>query len=259
MGATSFPDPQTRQFESGTQRLDHQSASLSRRTLTLCGLLLALQKGATSSPGPQTRPFEYGMRILDLINLSRGMHADSVWSVAYSPDGRHIISGSRDKTIRMWDAETGLAVGKLPEGHTHWVSPARWAPDHFRILRQDDSNMGCRDRICRRQASRGATASVWSVAYSPDGRHLIPGSSDKTIRMWDADTGSAVGKPLEGHTDSVWSVAYSPDGRHITSGSLDKMIRMWDAESGAAVGKPLKGHTHSVLSVAYSPDGHHII
>jgi WD40 repeat protein len=84
---------------------------------------------------------------------------------------------------------------------------------------------------------------VRSVAYSPDGQHIISGSDDKTIRIWDAETGAAVGKPLEGHTDCVWSVAYSPDGQHIISGSDDKTIRIWDAETGAAVGKPLEGHT----------------
>jgi WD40 repeat protein len=65
----------------------------------------------------------------------------------------------------------------------------------------------------------GHTGYVLSVAYSPDGRHIISGSYDKTIRIWNAETGSAVGKPLEGHTHPVWSVAYSPDGRHIISGS----------------------------------------
>src|SRR5258708_19521024 len=92
-----------------------------------------------------------------------------------------------------------------------------------------------------------------SVAYSPDGRHIITGSGDNTIRMWDAETGSAVGKPLEGHTRTVMSVAYSPDGRHIISGSEDNTILMWDAETGSAVGKPLEGHTPTVMSVPSSP------
>ena len=98
-----------------------------------------------------------------------------------------------------------------------------------------------------------------SVAYSPDGRHIISGSWDNAIRIWDAETGAAVGKPLEGHSGGVESVAYSPDGRHIISGSSDRTIRIWDAESGAAVGRPLKGHTEWVRSVAYSPNGRHII
>jgi WD40 repeat protein len=84
---------------------------------------------------------------------------------------------------------------------------------------------------------------VWTVAYSPNGQHIISGSSDKTIRIWDAETGAAIGTPLEGHTASVGSVAYSPNGRHIISGSGDNTIRIWDADTGAAVGNPLKGHT----------------
>src|SRR5258706_406445 len=98
-----------------------------------------------------------------------------------------------------------------------------------------------------------------SVASSPDGRHIISGSDDHTIRIWDAKTGAAVGDPLKGHTHSVRSVAYSPDGRHIISGSDDHTIRIWDAKTGTAVGDPLKGHTHSVLSIAYSSDGQHIV
>src|SRR5258706_341485 len=100
---------------------------------------------------------------------------------------------------------------------------------------------------------------VMSVAYSPDGRHIISGSYDHTIRIWDAKTGAAVGEPLEGHISRVTSVAYSPDGRHIISGSYDHTIRIWDAKTGAAAGKPLEGHTHSVTSIAYSPDGRDII
>ena len=100
---------------------------------------------------------------------------------------------------------------------------------------------------------------MYSVAYSPDGRHVISGSADETIRIWDAETGAEVGKPLNGHTAQVMSVAYSPNGRHIISGSADRTIRIWDAKTGTAVGKPLEGHEHSVMSVAYSPNGEHII
>jgi WD40 repeat protein len=119
-----------------------------------------------------------------------------VSSVAYSPDGRHIISGSRDSTIRIWDAEAGSTVGKPLEGHTSWVS---------------------------------------SVAYSPDGRHIISGSGDNTIRIWDAEAGSAVGNSLKGHTDYVRSVDYTPDGRHIISGSHDNTIRIWDSSSNIPI------------------------
>jgi len=100
---------------------------------------------------------------------------------------------------------------------------------------------------------------VNSVAYSPGRRHIISGSDDGTIRIWDAETGATVDKPLEGHSWGVNSVAYSPGGRHIISGSDDKTIRIWDAKTGTPVGEPLEGHSTSVKSVAYSPDGRHII
>ncbi|THH17319.1 hypothetical protein EW146_g3463 [Bondarzewia mesenterica] len=102
---------------------------------------------------------------------------------------------------------------------------------------------------------KGHTGRVRSVAYSPDGKRIASGSSDETIRIWDAETGVQVGVPLVGHTDPVRSVAYSPDGKHIASGSDDRTIRIWDAKTGVQMGDPLVGHTDDVDSIAYSPDG----
>ena len=99
-----------------------------------------------------------------------------------------------------------------------------------------------------------------SVAYSPDGRHIVSGTHDNTIRIWDAETDAAVGNPLEGHTNAVSSVAYSLNGRHIISGSYDQTIQIWNAETGAATGRPLEGDTTSVLcAAAYSPNGQHLV
>ena len=99
---------------------------------------------------------------------------------------------------------------------------------------------------------------VKSVAYSPDGQHIISGSRDCTIRIWDAKTGAAVRKPLEGHTDWVNSVAFSPDGRYIISGSSDCTIRIWTAETGAGVDNPLGGETYPIQPPVYSPEGQQI-
>ena len=106
---------------------------------------------------------------------------------------------------------------------------------------------------------QGHTSSVYSVGYSLDGRHIVSGSHDKTIRVWNVTTGECVAGPFLGHEDSVWSVAYSPDGRHIISGSDDKTFRVWNATTGECVAGPFLGHEHSVTSVVYSPDGRHIV
>jgi WD40 repeat protein len=74
---------------------------------------------------------------------------------------------------------------------------------------------------------------VWSVAFSPDGRQIVSGSADNSLRLWDASSGKQLGPQLKGHTAWVYSVAFSPDGRRIVSGSGDKTLRLWDASDGS--------------------------
>jgi WD40 repeat protein len=104
----------------------------------------------------------------------------------------------------------------------------------------------------------GHTDAVNGLAYSPHGTRLASGSSDGTVRVWDAITGQEALPPLRGHKDDVCVVAYSPDGKKLASASYDHTVRVWDAVTGQEVWT-LRGHTRPVFSVAFSPDGRRLV
>ena len=180
-------------------------------------------------------------------------------AMAVSPDGRRIVSGSDDRTLRIWDADTGQPIGQPLTGHNGVTCDCvAFSPDGRRIVSGSDHTLQIWDADTGQpigQPLTGHTDSVTGVAFSPDARRIVSGSRDHTLRIWDADTGQPVGRPLTGHTNWVNSVAFSPDGRRIVSGSDDRTLRIWDADTGQPVGQPLTGHTNWVTSVAFSPTG----
>jgi WD40 repeat protein len=147
--------------------------------------------------------------------------ASLVSSVAFSPDGRVILSGDADGPLWRWNADTGQPIAPPLQ--------AEYA------------------------------ALVNSVAFSPDGHLIIAGYYEGTVRRWNADTGQPVGQPLTGHTGPVNSVAFSPDGHRIVSGSNDRTVRLWNTDTGQPIGGALSGHSAWVLNVAFSPSGDRIL
>ncbi len=190
-------------------------------------------------------------------------HTYSVNSASFSPNGKYIVSASRDNTIRIWDAKTGKQVGEPLKGHTSYVKSASFSPDGNSIVSASwDNTIRIWDAKTGKQVGEpleGHTYSVNSASFSPDGNSIVSASSDNTVRIWDAKTGKQVGEPLKGHTHYVYSASFSPDGNSIVSASADNTVRIWDAKTGKQVGEPLKGHTSSVYSASFSPDGNSIV
>ena len=120
-------------------------------------------------------------------------------AVAFSPDGRTVLTGSQDKT----------------------------------------AGSGTPRRKTDRRADGAMMVAFDAVAFSPDGRTVLTGSDDKTARLWDAATGKPIGEPLRHDGGAIYAVPFNPDGRTVLTGSVDKTARLWDAANGKPLGEPM--------------------
>jgi len=126
-------------------------------------------------------------------------HQQTIFSLDFFTDGRLIVSGSGDETVRIWDMVDGTS----------------------KVLTINDHD---------------SYAGVTSIAISPNGQYVAAGSMDADVRMWDVSTGQLVER-LRGHRSGVNSVAFTPDGKGLVSGSSDKTLKFWDLSGMGAVAK----------------------
>ena len=179
-------------------------------------------------------------------------HVDGVTAVAWSPDGRRIVTGSYDATIRVWDAVTGEEL--LSPEHRHWVRSVAWSPDASRIAAGSDDGVRVWDAVTGEELlSLEHGNQVESVVWSPDGSRIAAGFVGDGVRVWDAVTGEGLFS-LE-RSRLVRSVVWSPDGSRIAAGSAGG-VRFWDAVTGEYLFS--LEHSHWVRSVVWSPDGSRI-
>ncbi|KAB8070013.1 WD40-repeat-containing domain protein [Aspergillus leporis] len=205
-------------------------------------------------------------------------HSESVYIVAFSPDGNQIASGSGDGMIRLWDNVTG-SLQQTISGHSMEITAMAFLPDskliiagaHDSSVMLWDTTTGDRQMIADHLGPTEVHYShlqppekgeIWPTAraFSGDCKQIASAGyyhKNQAIMLFDTATGG-LQKILTGHSDTFLALAFSPDNRQLVSGSYDRTVRLWDTTTGD-LQKTLVGHTSWVYTVAFSPDGKQIV
>ena len=194
---------------------------------------------------------------LPIITTLSG-HLKGVTAVAFSPDGNYLVSGSKDKTIKVWELDTGKVLRTI-EGHKKIVNSVAVSNDgKYVVSGSNDKTVKVWDFISGEliYTFEGHKFYVLAIALSSDNKYIVSSSIDKEIRVWNLSTRTHT-RTISGHGKEIVSVDISPDNEKFVSGSTDKTIKIWDIESGELINT--MNHRKGVTSVLFSTDGKYII
>jgi WD40 repeat protein len=185
--------------------------------------------------------------------IGRG-HLSWIWSIAFSPNAEWIITAGFDATIRIWDVSTGDCVKIIQD--TSDIFAVAFSPNGQLMISCGPSDATLWD-IRKGKRIRSLVGHqhgrIWTAAFSPHEPIVVTGSTDKTIKAWNIESGDCL-RTFSGHVERVKSVAFHPAGKIIASGSGDRRIKLWNLDTGECL-QTLKGHVDAISSLMFSPDG----
>ncbi len=218
----------------------------------------------STSSHPEDKNFSYyrkliGKELLGFYGSPNMKHSNVVRACALTPDGRFVVSASEDKTLILWNVESGKEIRSFI-GHTNGVSDCAISPDgKFVISASYDRTLKLWDVATGKEIRTfsGHKDIVLGCALTPDGKRLVYASGDKTLKLWDIKTGKEL-RSFNGHKESVRSCTVTPDGKWVVSASEDKTLKLWDVETGKEI-RSFIGHKDGVNSCALTPDGKRVV
>ncbi len=210
-------------------------------------------RGVLVIGGNDARIFNLASRQLEVRFSPHGIVA----SADLSPDGKHVATGSWDRSAKIWDRATGKVLVKLDAIHNGFINSVRYSPDGAKLLTASDDGTArlwnSADGAPLKPVFGDGKARIRQATFSPDGQRVLTASNDKTAKVYDVATGELL-LTLAGHEWAVRAADFSADGKSIITGSDDNMAIVWDAATGERR-QTLAGHTGAITCVALSADG----